>query len=101
LSVIGIGGEAEDGQAGALKPLAAFLADLARYAGRDGVYAAALLGVGAVVDSLGLALLVPVLAVMAPATGGGGGLHRLAARFFAVVGARSPRSPRCSPPTPR
>jgi ABC-type multidrug transport system fused ATPase/permease subunit len=76
--------------AGALKPLAAFLTDFARYAGRDGVYAGALLGVGAVVDSLGLALLIPVLAVMAPATGGGGGLRRLAERLFALVGAHSP-----------
>jgi ATP-binding cassette subfamily C protein len=74
-----------------LKLLLAFLGDFARYAGRDAVYAAALLGVAAAVDGLGLALLVPVLGVMAPASSGAAGsLHRLAAQLFAMVGARTP-----------
>jgi ATP-binding cassette subfamily C protein len=75
---------------GFLTSLRAFLADFGRYAGRDAVYAGALLAAGAVVDSLGLALLIPVLGVLAPATPGAAGLHRAAARLFQLAGAQTP-----------
>ncbi len=56
-----------------LRRCAAFCGDVARHSGTHGVVAAALVGVGALLDGVGLALLVPLLATLfadaAPATG--------------------------------
>jgi ATP-binding cassette subfamily C protein len=67
----------------------AFLTDFARYAGARAVHAGALLALGAAVDSLGLALLIPVLGVLA-GTASGGWPHRAAARLFQLAGGASP-----------
>jgi len=78
------------GVVGVLASFRAFLADFVRYAGRDTIYAGALLAAGAAVESLGLALLIPLLGVLAGAAPGGGGLHRAATRLFQLVGANTP-----------
>src|SRR5581483_10957332 len=54
------------GAMGFLPSLAGFLGDLTRYAGRDAVSAGVLVAVGALVDSFGLVLLIPLLGVVAP-----------------------------------
>jgi ATP-binding cassette subfamily C protein len=68
----------------------AFVADFVRYAGGGAVHAGVLLALGAAVDSLGLALLIPVLGVLAGAAPGGGWGRRGAARLFQLVGAHTP-----------
>jgi ATP-binding cassette subfamily C protein len=69
--------------------LRAFLADLARYAGAQAWIAGALVTVGALVDSLGLVLLIPLLGVVAPSTRTPSALHRAADVFLGYVGAQS------------
>jgi ATP-binding cassette, subfamily C, bacterial len=68
--------------------LTVFLTDFARYAGRGGLVAGLLVAVGAVFESLGLVLLVPILAVVVD-TGRGGGYRRIAAQLFTAVGAQT------------
>ncbi|HVM99013.1 MAG TPA: ABC transporter ATP-binding protein [Caulobacteraceae bacterium] len=71
--------------------LTAFLGDFARYAGRQGAVAALLVGAGAVFESVGIVLLVPILGVVAGGKPGGGGALRSAAeRTFAAIGAQTP-----------
>ena len=69
--------------------LTVFLTDFARYAGRGGVAAALLVAAGAVFESLGLLLLVPILGVVADTGRGGGAYHRIAANLFGAVGAQT------------
>ena len=52
------------GVVGVLASFRAFLADFVRYAGRDTIYAGALLAAGAAVESLGLALLIDLMCVV-------------------------------------
>ena len=75
---------------GFLASFRAFVADFVRYAGPGMAYAGALLAFGAAVDSLGLALLIPLLGVLAPTTPGVGWLRHAAARLFQLVGAGTP-----------
>ena len=72
--------------------LRVFLADFARYAGRGAFLAGALVAAGAVFESLGLVLLIPILGVVVIDTGkgGGGGVRRVAAELFGAIGAHTP-----------
>ena len=74
---------------GFAKSLRAFLADFARYAGRRGIAAGALVAAGAVFESLSLVLLIPILGVVVDSGPSAGGLRRLATRLFLAVGAQS------------
>jgi ATP-binding cassette subfamily C protein len=78
------------GRPGFLASFRAFLADFVRYAGGGAVQAGVLLALGAAVDSLGVALLIPVLGVLVPAAPGGGWGRRSAEWLFQLVGARTP-----------
>ena len=69
--------------------LARFLADFARYAGRGGVVAALLVAAGAVFESLGLLLLIPILGMVVSSGKSGGAFHRISAAFFEAVGAQT------------
>jgi ATP-binding cassette subfamily C protein len=75
---------------GFVPALVAFLADLAGYARRDAVLAGFLVAAGAVLDSFGLVLLIPLLGVVAPSTQTPGALRRAAELLFAAVGAQTP-----------
>ncbi len=72
-----------------LAATARFAASFFGYARKDLALAALLLGAGAVVDSLGLALLIPLLGLLG-ATPRLGGLGRLADPAFGLVGATTP-----------
>ena len=76
-------------QPGLMASLAAFTREFVRYARGDLAWTGLLLGVGAAVDSLGLALLVPLLGVLAP-TSRAGGLRRLTDPLFRLAGAETP-----------
>lgn len=79
------------GGPGFLSSLAAFLVDLARYArGRGALLAALLVAAGALLDSLGLVLLIPLLGVVAPSTQTPKALRRAAEVFFSLIGASTP-----------
>ena len=78
------------GAMGFAPSLARFLGDLVRYARGDALGAGVLVAVGAVVDSLGLVLLIPLLGVVAPSTQTPNALRRAAEQFFGLVGAHSP-----------
>jgi len=76
---------------GFVASLAGFLGDLTRYAGRGAALTAGLLvAAGALVEGLGLVLLIPLLGVMAPTAQTPGALRRAAEQFFRAVGAHSP-----------
>jgi ATP-binding cassette subfamily C protein len=67
--------------------LAAFLGAFTRYAGRQGVAAALLVGAAALFESVGLALLVPIVAVVAGPAAGGGWMRARIDAVFGAVGA--------------
>ncbi len=76
---------------GFLSSLVSFLADLTRYArGRGALVTAVLVGAGALLDSFGLVLLIPLLGVVAPSTQTPRALRRVAQVFFATIGASTP-----------
>lgn len=79
-----------DAPIGFAPSLVRFLGQLTRYAGADGLVAGALVAVGAVVDSVGLVLLIPLLGVLAPSTQTPHALRRVAEQFFEFIGAHSP-----------
>jgi ABC-type multidrug transport system fused ATPase/permease subunit len=76
------------------KPLLAaagdFLRDYARYAGRKGLTAAALVLAGALLEGLGLALIVPLLGVIFDTGKTGGQIHRMAQSVFEAAGLTTP-----------
>ena len=77
--------------AGFLGSLTRFLVDLARYArGRGAPLTALLVAGGALLDSFGLVLLIPLLGVVAPSAQTPGALRRAAAVFFRTIGASTP-----------
>ena len=78
------------GATGFLASLTGFLGDLTRYAGREAIGAGVLVTVGALVDSVGVVLLIPLLGVVAPSTQTPSALRRAAEQFFGLVGAHSP-----------
>jgi ATP-binding cassette subfamily C protein len=78
------------GSPGFVPSLVAFLRDLGRYAQRDALPTGLLVAVGAVVDSVGLVLLIPLLGVVAPSTQTPHALQRAADGFFGVIGAQTP-----------
>ena len=81
----------KNGLRGALTPdLRAFLRDLTAYAGRRGVVAVSLVAAGAVVEGLGLALLVPLLVVVIGSSAPSGRLERTTAAIFDWVGVETP-----------
>jgi ATP-binding cassette subfamily C protein len=75
---------------GFLPSLGRFMGDLNRYARRESLVAGALVAVGALVESLGLVLLIPLLGVVAPSTQTPRALRRIAEQFFGLIGAHSP-----------
>ena len=66
-----------------------FLRDFAGYAGRKGIWAALLAGAHALLDNIGLALLVPFLSLAIREDAGGSFATELAAPVFAAFGAQS------------
>jgi ATP-binding cassette subfamily C protein len=64
-------------------------ADLAAYAGRGGVVTAIFVAAGAVLEGIGLALFVPLLAVVTAPAAAAGRLERAAAAIFARLGVES------------
>jgi ATP-binding cassette subfamily C protein len=67
-----------------------FARDFARFAGRRGVVAAVFVGLGALLEGLGVVLLIPILSVVSdPGGKAGGQLHRLSLKLFALVGAET------------
>ena len=78
------------GAIGFVPSLARFLADLNGYARGEALTAGVLVAVGAVVDSVGVVLLIPLLGVVAPSTQTPSALRRIAERFFGAIGAHSP-----------
>ena len=66
-----------------------FLGDFASYAGRDGVRAALLVVVGALLENIGIVLLVPLVALMTIESGATGKLEHLAASLFAMLDAET------------
>ena len=77
------------GGLGFVPSLVAFLRDLGRYARRDALPTGLLVAVGAVVDSVGLVLLIPLLGVVAPSTRTPHALQRAADAFCGVIGAQT------------
>jgi ATP-binding cassette subfamily C protein len=75
---------------GFLRSLVAFVTDFLRYAGRQAVVAAALVGVGAVLDGLGVLMLIPILGVVVASSHAGGRFQRIADGVFQVAGAETP-----------
>jgi ATP-binding cassette subfamily C protein len=65
------------------------MTDFARYAGRRLFVAGLLVASGAVFESLGLVLLIPILGVVVDAGNSGGAFHRISAAFFEAVGAQT------------
>lgn len=64
--------------------------DFAGYAGRRGWLAVIYVGLGAVVEGLGLVLLVPLLGIVIGSTATSGRLETMAKTFFATVGIERP-----------
>jgi ATP-binding cassette subfamily C protein len=73
-----------------LAPLARFAADLAAFAGRDSFKLAILLLLGALVEGVGILLLVPLLTVVLGTGAGSGWLGELTAGLVAFVPGASP-----------
>ena len=67
-----------------------FLADFARFAGRRGVVAAGLVTAGALLEGIGLTLIVPLLALVIGGGAGHGKLQGIAAAAFHVVHVETP-----------
>jgi ABC-type multidrug transport system fused ATPase/permease subunit len=67
-----------------------FLRDLASYAGRKGVAAAVFVALGALLEGLGLALIVPLLGVVTASSAVPGRLQHYADALFAAFGAFTP-----------
>lgn len=68
----------------------AFLRDFARYAGRRGAFATVFVAFGALLEGLGLALLVPLLGIVTASGTPFGRLERMASALFARAGAETP-----------
>ena len=77
---------------GALRLAWRFVCDFAIYGGRRTVSAVALAACGSVLEGVGLALIIPLLAVVTAAGPAAGGIRRHAGQLLALVGARSPVS---------
>lgn len=83
--------ESSNADGGGLVPLVRiFLADFARFAGRKGIAAAVFVALGAVLEGLGLVLIVPLLGIVTAAGTPFGRLESAAASAFAVAGVASP-----------
>lgn len=67
-----------------------FLRDFAAYAGREGAVAAMFVAAGAVLEGVGLALLVPMIALVTGAGSSLGALEHAAAALFGRLGATTP-----------
>jgi ATP-binding cassette subfamily C protein len=68
---------------------AEFVRDFAHYSGRKGVLAAVYVGCGALLEGIGLVLLIPILAVVVDDGRQSGRLTAAAAHLFAIVGAET------------
>jgi ABC-type multidrug transport system fused ATPase/permease subunit len=73
-----------------LPSLAAFLGDFLRYAGSGAIVAGLLVAAGAVFESLGLVLLIPILGVVVGSGKSAGAFRRIAAPLFQATAAQSP-----------
>jgi ATP-binding cassette subfamily C protein len=71
------------------RSLRGFLADFARYAGRRAIGAGLLVAAGAVFESLGLVLLIPILGVVVDSGKGTGAFRRTASVLFEATGAQT------------
>lgn len=68
---------------------AEFVRDFVRYSGRKGVFAAVCVGCGALLEGIGLVLLIPILAVVVDNGRQSGRLAAAAAHLFGLVGAET------------
>lgn len=68
---------------------AEFVCDFVRYSGKKGVLAAVCVGFGALLESIGLVLLIPILAVVLDTGRKSGTLEAAAAHLFGLVGAET------------
>ena len=68
---------------------AEFVCDFVRYSGRRGVVAAVCVGLGALLESVGVVLLVPILAVVLDTGRKSSWQETLSARLFALTGAET------------
>jgi ATP-binding cassette subfamily C protein len=75
---------------GFLASAGAFVRDFLDYAGRRSILAVLLVGAGALVEGLGLVLLVPLLALVFSSERTGGRLHATVLAIFRSVGVESP-----------
>jgi ABC-type multidrug transport system fused ATPase/permease subunit len=66
-----------------------FVRDLAAFAGARGIWAALLSALGALLENVGLVLLIPILAVVVRGEKGNGRWQRLTLWFFDLLGAHS------------
>jgi ATP-binding cassette, subfamily C, bacterial len=66
-----------------------FVGDFARFAGGDGIWAAALSIVGALFESVGLVLLVPLLSIVTASGDSQGWIHRTAVHALGLTGAQT------------
>src|ERR1700676_2656835 len=66
-----------------------FMCDFAAYAGADGAWAAGLAIAGAAFESVGLVLLVPLLAIVTASGGTPGWIHGAAIRILDMTGAQT------------
>ena len=80
------------GESAGVRPLLltrAFLRDFARFAGRKGIVAALFVGAGALLEGLGLVLIIPLIAIVTAADTTAGRLERTAAATFGRFGIES------------
>ncbi|HXD43925.1 MAG TPA: ABC transporter ATP-binding protein [Pseudolabrys sp.] len=79
-------GRAQDRIAGGGREAAALLRDIAAFAGRGGIATALAVAAGALLEGIGLALIVPLIGVVIAPSAPSGRLERIAAAVFAEVG---------------
>ena len=75
---------------GFVPSLVAFLRELTAHAGRRALTAGVLVGVGAILDNVGLLMIIPLLGVVAPSIPSSPALRRAAGALFRMVEARTP-----------
>lgn len=66
-----------------------FVGDFARFAGMDGIWGAALSIIGALFESVGLVLLVPLLSIVTASGDSQGWIHRTALHALSLTGAQT------------
>lgn len=79
-------GRAQDRIAGAWGETSALVRDIAAFAGRGGVVTLGLVAAGAMLEGVGLALIVPLIGIVVTSPAPSGRLERMAAAVFSALG---------------